>query len=76
MRDAMIERLEKTLTSFSRLSSEVYKVVTQDEFSCNVVTDTLKQMIANLRAADDEEFLRAEGNIADRERRRLEGFGV
>lgn len=76
MRQAMIERPQKVLTSYTRFDANLYEAITQDAESDAIFTATLKRMINALGEADDEAFLHAEESVENAERRRLEQFGI
>lgn len=76
IRQSMIERLQKVLTSYSRFSTEHYRVITQDETSAPLIVATLQHMITQLEQADSERFLRADEELYNEERRHLEQFGI
>lgn len=71
-----IDHLQKTLLRMQHLRGELYEAITGDKETYVRICDDLRLMIERLEAADDERFLRAEQEIYDTERRRLEAFGV
>jgi len=76
LRKAWIRLVQKALNSVGHIRGEMYEVITGDYETYDRICDDLRIMIERLQSADDERFLRGEGELADAERRRLEQFGV
>lgn len=75
-RKEWIRLVQKVLTSMNHLRGEVYEVITSDTETYDRICDDLRTMIERLQSVDDERFLRAEDELANAERRRLEEFGI
>lgn len=76
LRKEWIRLVQKVLTSMGHIRGEVYAVITYDAETYDRICDDLRIMIERLEAADPERFLRAEDELANAERRRLEQFGI
>lgn len=76
LRKEWIDHVQKTLLRMKHLRGEMYAVITDDDETYDRICDDLRIMIERLEAADAERFLRAEDELADAERHRLEQFGI
>lgn len=76
LRANMIDHIQKALSRMQHFRGELYEVITSDDETYVRICDDLRIMIERLEAADDERFLRAEQELLDAERRRLEAFGI